>query len=139
MLNLLPTTGRIPYPCRGSEESAGIDLGLMYSTVVKAGCSKKVDLGASFEIPAGYFGLLTHRSSLAFKKSCMMSLGIIDSDYRGVVSGLIINFGKEDQTFKSGDRVAQLVIQPYKHMKPVASEELKQTARGEQGFGSSGE
>jgi dUTP pyrophosphatase len=135
---ILPMMGILPHPCRGSEDSAGIDLAIQRPLHIYPGESEVVDLHIMCEIPSGHFGMLTHRSSLAFKKRCIMSTGIIDSDYRGSISGLIFNLGKDIAHFEKGDRVAQLIIMPYKHVIPIASDQLGDTSRGEGGFGSSG-
>lgn len=48
------------------------------------------------------------------------------------------NYGKENQVIKNGDRLAQLVIQPYQKFDIELVDELEDTARGEEGFGSTG-
>jgi dUTP pyrophosphatase len=67
------------------------------------------------------------------------SVGTIDSDYRGEIGVLLINFGSETVQILAGDRIAQLVICPIAHVEVVCSESaLPETSRGEGGFGSTG-
>lgn len=66
------------------------------------------------------------------------TIGVIDSDYRGEIMVFFYNYGKENQVIKNGDRLAQLVIQPYQKFDIELVDELEDTARGEEGFGSTG-
>jgi dUTP pyrophosphatase len=64
--------------------------------------------------------------------------GTIDSDYRGEIKILLINFGDSVVKFAQGERIGQLVICPVAraHWEPVLS--LDETDRGSGGFGSTG-
>jgi len=135
---ILPMMGILPHPHRGSKHSAGIDLAIQRDLHIYPGTSEVVDLHIMVEIPEGYYGLLTHRSSLAFRRDCIISTGIIDSDYRGSISCKIFNLGKDIQHFDKAERVAQLIVQKYESMVPMVSYALSDTARGENGFGHSG-
>ena len=66
------------------------------------------------------------------------STGIIDSDYRGEIKLFFYNFGNEKQTIKSGERLAQMVIQPYEKVEVKKVDELCESERGEGGIGSTG-
>ena len=59
-------------------------------------------------------------------------------DYRGNIVIILVNFGKEEYKINKGDRVAQLILErifsPFLKEVPL----LKQTERGEAGFGSTG-
>jgi dUTP pyrophosphatase len=50
----------------------------------------------------------------------------------------LINLGQEAWTMKRGDRIAQLVLAPVSQAQWQAEDTLGTTARGEQGFGSTG-
>ena len=125
-------------PARGTEGSAGYDLYSVEDVLIKPGQSEVVSTGISVEIPPGKFGLLTHRSSLAFKWSTIASLGVIDSDYRGEVKILLFNLGMEEVRFERGDKVAQLLILNHHKGAVIVSKGLSETVRGEGGFGSTG-
>jgi dUTP pyrophosphatase len=65
-------------------------------------------------------------------------VGVIDPDYRGEIKVALLNTSGETRTVSRGDRIAQLIFQPYfrADFRPV--EELGQTRRGEGGFGHTG-
>jgi dUTP pyrophosphatase len=65
--------------------------------------------------------------------------GTIDSDYRGEVQVIMINWGNEVQTLRRGDRVAQLVIAPVARAELVEVPYLDLTERAEGGFGHTGQ
>lgn len=130
-------------PSYGTAHAAGLDL---YSytdkdIIVKAGETVKVHTGVRVEIPEGYFGGVYPRSSTGVKKQLMLSntIGVIDSDYRGEIMVFFYNYGKETQVIKNGDRLAQLVIQPYERCDIELVDNLNDSARGEDGFGSTGQ
>jgi dUTP pyrophosphatase len=62
----------------------------------------------------------------------------IDSDYRGEVRVLLVNFGPELFSVTRGMRVAQLIFTQAFRDKLHTVETLNVTARGEGGFGSTG-
>ena len=125
-----------------TDESCGIDL-YCYSEediVINPEETKKINTGLKVQIPDGYFGAVYPRSSTGVKKQLMLAntVGVIDSDYRGEIMIFIYNYGKNPQTIQKGDRLAQLVIQPYQRFKIKEVDRLDDTDRGEGGFGSTG-
>ena len=69
------------------------------------------------------------------------SPGTIDSDYRGELKVILINFGDADFRITRGMRIAQLVITPIARAvieELDAPEKLSATSRGSGGFGSTG-
>lgn len=98
--------------------------------------------GLAFEIPEGYVGLVFPRSSNC-KKGVILTncVGVIDSGYRGEVSFkfkeiALGNFSKV--TYKVGDRIGQIIIMPYPQIEFVEVDELSETERGTNGYGSTG-
>lgn len=63
---------------------------------------------------------------------------VIDSDYRGPIIVALYNHSNLPQIIHQGDRIAQLIIQPYVWEPLHVVEELSLTDRGDGGFGSSG-
>lgn len=129
-------------PAYGTIHAAGIDL---YSYTkedieVKPHETVKIHTGVKVEIPEGYFGGVYPRSSTGVKKQLMLAntIGVIDSDYRGEIMVFFYNYGDETQVIKNGDRLAQLVIQPYVRCDIELVDSLKDSIRGEDGFGSTG-
>jgi dUTP pyrophosphatase len=49
----------------------------------------------------------------------------------------LYNFGTEDQIFKPGDKVAQLIVYPLIQADVEWTDQVVESARGEKGFGSS--
>lgn len=101
--------------------------------------------GLAFEIPEGYVGLLFPRSSNSKKQLLLTnSVGVLDSGYRGevefrfkVVGNGVTPEGDLD-TYNVGDRIGQIIILPYPQVTFEEVEELTESERGEEGFGSSG-
>ena len=99
-----------------------------------------VSTGLRIALPSGYEAQIRPRSGLAARHGIglLNAPGTIDSDYRGVVKVLLINWGEAPVTFHRGDRIAQMVIAPVTHAVWVEEETLETTERGEGGFGSTG-
>lgn len=96
--------------------------------------------GLSIEIPKGYVGLIFPRSSI-YKQDLILnnSVGVIDSGYRGeIMAKFVILKGKDSKLYKPGDRIAQLIILPYPKIEFNEVNELSDTDRGENGYGSTG-
>lgn len=100
--------------------------------------------GIAIEIPSGYVGLIYPRSSISKTKHMLRNhVGVIDSGYRGEI---ILKFGwfsqsstLNDVIYDAGDRIAQLMVLPYPKVKFVEVDELSGSARGDGGFGSTGQ
>ncbi len=95
-----------------------------------------IDTGVHVQIPAGYVGLLTSKSSLMVK--ALTSRGTIDSGYTGSIHVILFNHGKEGYKVSKGDKISQLVIMPIETPEIELVSELEETERGDGGFGSSG-
>lgn len=129
-------------PVRGSEQAAGYDLcaDIKEAIILWPGQAVKVDTGLAAAIPEGYFGGVFARSGLSTKKGLRPAncTGVIDSDYRGPLMVPIYNDSDAVRTIEPGERIAQLIILPYLAVDFCEVEELDETERGENGFGSTG-
>ena len=125
-------------PERATPGSAGFDIFALCGGVVKACDQLAVKTGLAMAMPEGTYGRLASRSGLAAKHAVHVGAGVVDADYRGEVSALLINMGDDDWEFKAGDRVAQLILERYEVAKCVEVSELDETSRGAGGFGSTG-
>ena len=129
-------------PTYGSVEAAGADLYACLDTpvTVAPGENAWIPTGLAMEIPRGCAGLIYARSGLACKKGLAPAnkVGVIDSDYRGPVTVVLHNHGKESQVITHGDRIAQMVITPVLTPAYVETDDLTDTDRGLGGFGSTG-
>lgn len=98
-----------------------------------------IHTGIAVAIPEGTVGLIYARSGLASK--CALApankVGVIDSDYRGEIIVSLHNHGDIAQVVCDKERIAQLVIAPY-YTASFVEDELDDTARGSNGFGSTG-
>ena len=95
----------------------------------------------SIEIPVGYVGLIFPRSSISkFDLSLANAVGVIDSGYKGEVKCRFkhIKYDGDYHIYKTGDRIAQLMILPIPTVELVEVDDLSDTDRGEGGFGHSG-
>lgn len=136
LIKRLTETAILPY--RATDGAAGLDLYADEEGNLPAGGRRIVGTGISMAIPKGYVGLIWPRSGLAVKHGIDTLAGVIDSDYRGEIKVALINFGPEDIFIRQGDRIAQLLVQPIAHFKMKEADELANTARGGNGFGSTG-
>jgi dUTP pyrophosphatase len=108
--------------------------------ILMPGEIRLVSAGIYVSIPDGFEAQVRPRSGLAIKHgiSLVNTPGTIDSDYRGLVSLIMINHGKDPFTIKRGDRVAQMVIQEVIQARVDVKESLDETARSSGGFGHTG-
>jgi len=125
-------------PTRANPTDAGLDL---YSDDYYVVYSKEMNIigtGIAIEIPDGYMARIAPRSGLALNHGIDVMAGIIDSSYRGEIKVLLINNSLNTKVFNKGEKIAQLIIQPIELWQPVEVDQLTETNRGVNGFGSTG-
>lgn len=127
-------------PTRGSDGAAGYDLYAAYSYEIPPQSVCKIETGIAVALPAGTFGAIYARSGLATKQGLRPAncVGVIDEDYRGEVIVALFNDSPQQRKIIAGDRIAQLVVQPYIACDIIETKELDDTNRGAGGFGSTG-
>lgn len=130
-------------PSKGTNESAGYDLYAYLDRDKKEimpGETYMVKTGISLEIPVGYFAAIFARSGIASKRNLRPAncVGVIDSDYRGEIMIPIYNDSKNAQAIENKERVAQMVIMPYLNVSFNLVDELSDSNRNADGFGSTG-
>jgi len=138
MVSIAPG-GKLPH--YASKGAAGMDLFSNERITLRPMERKCVGTGVRLAIPPGYEGQVRPRSGLALRLGLGMvnSVGTIDCDYRGEVGVILINMGSDDVELDKGERIAQLIISPVAHADLVEVSEVPlDTARGENGFGSTG-
>jgi dUTP pyrophosphatase len=132
----------IPLPAYATSGSSGMDVyaALSEPLILKPGMIELVPTNLSVEIPEGYEIQVRPRSGLAAKHGIgiLNSPGTIDSDYRGEIKIIVINFGKADFVIQPAERIAQLVVSKVYIAKLIKVDELNNTKRGEGGFGHTG-
>ena len=71
-------------------------------------------------------------------RGIVAQFGTIDAAYRGEIWVTLFNFGKLSVTITPDERIAQLVVCPIYKPRLETAHELSATARGSNGFGSTG-
>lgn len=127
-------------PTRAHETDAGLDL---YSreTVTINGLRDwwhTFDTGVHIELPHGYYGKIESKSGLNVRYGIVSCGGVIDEGYTGSIAVKLYNLTDEPYTVHAGDKIAQLVIQPYATPELELVDRLSETDRGDNGFGSTG-
>ena len=140
-LKRLPHGEGLPLPSYATEHAAGMDVVAAEDVTLRPGWRHAVATGFAIAIPEGYEVQVRPRSGLALKHgiTCLNTPGTIDADYRGEVKIILANLGTAVVELARGERIAQLVPAPVQRATFVEVAELDDTARGEGGFGSTGQ
>jgi dUTP pyrophosphatase len=129
-------------PVYSSSEAAGMDLCASAPVELGPGERKLVPTGLRMVIPTGYEGQVRPRSGLALKKGIgiVNAPGTIDSDYRGEIGVILINWSNSIVKLEKGERIAQMVVCPVTRaaLREIPDVTAYTTERGEGGFGSTG-
>ncbi len=128
-------------PSYAYEGDAGLDLRSNVDIDIAPFERKLIPTGLAVAIPEGFAGFVQPRSGLALKSGLSMANtpGLIDSHYRGELKVIAVNLDANEAIHISkGERVAQLVIQRVPVVSLMEVDELDETDRGTDGFGSSG-
>ena len=124
-------------PERAHPDDAGLDILSPFDKWVYAHGVTIIDTGVHVEIPKGYVGMLTSKSSLMAKG--VTTRGTIDCGYTGSIKAVVYNDGPFSFEVRKGNKITQLVIVPCLIPEIEVVDELEETDRGENGFGSSGQ
>lgn len=128
----------------GTPYSAGIDLRACFSSenvCIPAGGRLAIAAGIAIEPSRNDIaGFVYSRSGLGTKRGLTVSqgVGVIDPDYRGEILVSLLNTSGEERTISRGDRIAQMVFQPFYRANITIADELGTTERGAGGFGHTG-
>ena len=131
-------------PTYKTEGAAAADLSADLDSPLTILPGERKLIGTGISISGGqrndFAALVFSRSGAGAKSGVTLanSLGVIDSDYRGEIKVALINHGEEPFVVNPGDRIAQMMFVPVFAASLIESDELDDTARGEQGFGSTG-
>ncbi len=131
-----------PLPMYETEFSAGVDLRafIQNEITLKPMERQLIPTGLFISLPIGYEAQVRPRSGLAIKSgvTVLNTPGTIDSDYRGEIKVILINFSDTDFVVKNGDRIAQMVIAKHERADWQLVQDLDATERGSGGFGHTG-
>lgn len=116
---------------------AGMDLFANERAVLRPNDWAVVDTGTHIAIPKHYFGLVTSKSGL-MARSGITCRGTIDHGYTGSIKAVLFNHSGKTYIVEKGDKVTQLIIMRCEHPNLELVDELEDTDRGDNGFGSTG-
>ena len=127
-------------PARSRPGDAGYDLRCVQAFTLAPGERRVVPTGVAIALPDGVAGLVVPRSGLAARHglSVVNGPGLVDPNYRGELRVVLVNHGDEPFAAQAGDRIAQLLLVPFVAPELRVVDELPDTERGTDGFGSSG-
>ena len=125
-------------------ESAGAAaFDLRAASVAWIGQGLVIGTGLAFEVPVGHVMMIYSRSGQGFNYGVTLAngTGVIDSDYRGEVKVKLVCESISSayeylSNIQPGDSVAQAIIMPIPTSEFVEIDSLSETARGDNGFGS---
>ena len=140
-INIRKLFHEVRTPVYSSDGANCFDIFTPFSGRINSFDSVVVNTGVAFDIPADYCLLLFSRSGHGFKNDVRLSncVGVIDSDFTGSVKVKLTSDSVEDFYFEAGDRIAQgMIIYAPKILLNEVDFFDKKTARGENGFGSTG-
>lgn len=136
------TFDRTEIPKKATDGASGFDIEafLPYGgIIVYPKNTVIIPTGLRFDIPCGYEIEIRGRSGLLFNNNIVIGHGTIDSDYTGEVMIHVTNNGNDPFDIKMNDRIAQAVVNKLPVVTIIEGVgEIKETERGDLGFGHTG-
>jgi dUTP pyrophosphatase len=90
------------------------------------------------EYDEGYCTLIWDKSGMAGNSGIKAMGGVFEGTYKGEYKIILLNTSKEDYNIKKGQKIAQILVQPIIQAEVEEVQELSESLRGANGFGSSG-
>ncbi len=131
----------LPMPSYAHPGDAGADLYAVEDVELLPGERVMVGTGVAIALPDGYAGFIHPRSGLASRHGVTLvnAPGTVDAGYRGEIKVTLLNTDTKNAIRLSrGDRIAQLVVQRVEKAVFYEVDRLPGSARGADGFGSTG-
>jgi len=125
-------------PVRAHNTDAGLDIMTPVSFDLRPWSSAVVRTGVHIELLPGTCGILKSKSGLNINCGVVTVDGVVDEGYTGEITVRIQNNSEYWHQFNAGDKITQLVIVPYFAPDLELADELEETERGDNGFGSTG-
>src|SRR5690625_1911577 len=154
-------------PTKAHASDSGFDLVASEDVIIEPGETAVIPTGIAVDLPAGYEAQVRPRSGVTAKTKLRVQLGTIDNGYAGEIGVIVDNTNEPQMAIKriwtighnyeddgacnietlkggtfvlirTGDRIAQLVVQPIPNVEAIEVFEVAETERGEGGFGSTG-
>lgn len=130
---------RAQIPRYQSAGAACFDLHALDDGHIAPGGAATFRTGLAVELAPGTCLKIYSRSGHGFNHGVRLanSVGIIDSDFRGELVARLVNDSARDVfEVKAGDRIAQALVEAAPQFEIVEVDELSETTRGADGFGS---
>lgn len=127
-------------PTKGTSASAGYDLYVPSSGVIKPNETVVINLKFKMQLPEWVYASIVPRSGLSLKTKLRLpnSPATIDADYPNEVGLILENTGDTDFAYNIGDRLAQMIFLPYLSANFINKEKLSGNYERTHGFGSTG-
>lgn len=125
-------------PTYAHNTDAGADIYSIEDIEIPPHTTTIVKTGLKVAIPTGYEIQIRPRSGISLKTTLRVANapGTIDSEYRGEIGVIIENIGDITTKISQGDKIAQMLIAPTPMIKWIEVNELDETSRNENGYGS---
>lgn len=124
-------------PTRAHDTDAGLDLYAPCTQAVPAHGSAVFDTGVHVQLPPNTAGMIKSKSGLNVNHG-ITSEGVVDVGYTGSICVKLYNHSDTPYMIRKGDKISQLVIMPIVIPPIVVVDELEESERGDNGFGSTG-
>jgi dUTP pyrophosphatase len=97
-------------------------------------------LGFATAIPQGYYAAIVPRSGNALWKglSIVNTPGTVDAGYRNEWIAIVVNLSNEDVIIESGEKICQFILRKLVLFNLKEVDDLENSDRGFNGFGSTG-
>lgn len=127
-------------PSKANNSDAGYDLYSTDDTYIPGRQRAIISTGIAISMKSDtpYYYRVAPRSGMAAKNGIDVFAGVVDSEYRGEVKVILYNSGDAGYDVKKGDRIAQLIPTPILITDIQWTENLEESQRGADGFGSTG-
>lgn len=128
--------GKIDYPAKPGD--AGYDVYTTKTVIINPSERCPMPLGIALEFDDGYYCQIAHKSGIAKNQGVFTIGGIVDSGYRGELVAILVNSTMNQVVIAKGTKIAQLIFMPFVKPEIEYVEELTESERGSDGFGSTG-
>ena len=138
MLEIKPLVGDLKPPSKAHRGDAGWDVYSRERITLLSGQSHRFKFGFVIIGKPGKVYVVEGKSGLAGRNGVDTMGNVIDNGYRGEVSALLINHGRQPVWFMEGDKVAQILVQDVEDDADLVinDEPLEDTERGDGAYGS---
>lgn len=124
-------------PTKTHLEDAGYDIYSPIDADIPPRGNVIIDSGVHIALPIGTAGILQSRSGLYFNHD-IISQGLIDPGYSGSIGVKLCNLGDNPYHITRGDRITQMIVVSCCLSTLIQVDDLEESERGINGFGSSG-